>query len=241
MQLGNRQFSPGLWPTLATLSILPLLLYLGFWQLDRAQQKTVLYQHYLQRSNELPIKSIEANMDINGVLWRKAILTGSFSDKHTFLLDNQVLNMQPGYYVFSPFEIENGITLLVNRGWIRAGVDRRQIPVLDTPGGRIKLSGVIKSPPFTGWLLAEDTDEELGQGLYRLQHISLQDIGSRYQLTLMPYILRLDEESTAGYERDWQQPGSGREKHLGYAFQWFAMASALLIIFLAVNLEKEST
>lgn len=240
MQLGNRQFFPGLWPTLATLSILPLLLYLGFWQLDRAQQKTALHQHYLQRSNEPPIKSIEANMDISGLLWRKAILAGSFSNKHTFLLDNQVLNMQPGYYVFSPFEIDNGITLLVNRGWIRAGVDRSETPMLDTPGGRLTLSGVIKAPPVTGWLLAEDTEEELGQGLFRLQHISPEDIGSRYQLTLTPYILRLDEGSAAGYERDWQQPGSGREKHLGYAFQWFAMASALLLIFLVVNLKKES-
>ena len=33
-------FAPSLWPTLAVLLILPLFLSLGFWQLDRAEQKS---------------------------------------------------------------------------------------------------------------------------------------------------------------------------------------------------------
>lgn len=241
MRLGSRQFSPGLWPTMATFSILPLLLYLGFWQLDRAEQKTALHQHYAQRSNEAPVESIGPNIDIVDLLWRRAVLSGSFNQDYTFLLDNQVLNRQPGYYVYSLFKTDIDTTLLVNRGWIRAGTDRWDVPGLATPGGRLKLSGVIKPAPATGWLLAKNTDEKLEDGLYRLQQISPEEISRKYQLTLPSYVLRLDAESTAGYVRDWQQPASGKEKHLGYAFQWFAMASALLIIFLTVNLKKSST
>ena len=55
---------------------------------------------------------------------------------------------------------------------------------------------------------------------------------------LLPHIIKLEPESEGGFNRDWREPGSGKEKNLGYAFQWFAMASALLIIFLAVNLKK---
>ena len=36
MRFGNYKFSPGLWPTLATLLLLPLLTGLGIWQLERA-------------------------------------------------------------------------------------------------------------------------------------------------------------------------------------------------------------
>ena len=33
------KFRPGLWPTVATLILLALFVRLGFWQLDRADQK----------------------------------------------------------------------------------------------------------------------------------------------------------------------------------------------------------
>ena len=32
------------------------------------------------------------------------------------------------------------------------------------------------------------------------------------------------EERDDGLVRDWPDPGSGVEKHLGYAFQWYALA-----------------
>ena len=38
----DRRFRPGLLPTLVVLTLLPLLLGLGFWQLQRAEDKRVL-------------------------------------------------------------------------------------------------------------------------------------------------------------------------------------------------------
>ncbi len=240
MQTGNKQFSPGLWPTVATLCVLPLLLYLGFWQLERAEQKSAALQHKLQRSNEAPLLSLEANTGIDSLLWRKARLSGVFDQAHIFLLDNQVVNGQAGYFVYTPFELANHNTVLVNRGWIKAEADRSSVPMLRTPPGRSVVSGLIKAPPATGILLAENTDEALAVGLYRLQHIDPAEMNEKYQLTLLPYVVRLDAESKAGYVRKWRQADSGEAKHLGYAFQWFAMAGALLIIFLLVNLKKKT-
>ncbi len=240
MQLGRWQFSPGLWPTIATLSILPVLLSLGVWQLNRAEQKAVLFQRMLQRIDETPVESLEANMNIDSLLWRKAYLTGRFSKSPAFLLDNQVLKGQAGYFVYSLFRLDNDNVVLVNRGWIMATASRKDIPALDNPQGRLEIQGTIKAPPATGKLLAENTDEKLAPGLYRLQHINLKEIESNYHIALLPYVVRLTAESPAGFRREWRQPGSGREKHLGYAFQWFAMAGTLLLIFLIVNLKKVS-
>jgi len=220
--------------------MLPLLLYLGFWQLDRAEQKSVALQHMLQRSKEAPALTLEAKMDVNKLLWRKVILSGVFAQTPAFLLDNQVVDGRAGYFVYSPFELDSNNTVLVNRGWIRATADRGEVPVLEVRHGRVEISGLIKVPPATGILLAENTEEKLAEGLYRLQHINLLEINERYNLNLLPYVIRLEPESTAGYVRKWNLPGSGKEKHLGYAFQWFAMAGALLIIFLTVNLKKRT-
>ena len=39
MRIASWEFNPSLWPTLATILVLPLFLSLGFWQLDRAEEK----------------------------------------------------------------------------------------------------------------------------------------------------------------------------------------------------------
>ena len=51
-------------------------------------------------------------------------------------------------------------------------------------------------------------------------------------------IVRLDPGAPHGYRRAWQVVPFGPERHLGYAVQWFAMASALLAIYLSVNLTR---
>ena len=40
---------------------------------------------------------------------------------------------------------------------------------------------------------------------------------------------------------NWRPAASGPEKHYGYAFQWFAMATALTAIFVVVNLSRNET
>ena len=44
------------------------------------------------------------------------------------------------------------------------------------------------------------------------------------------YQLRLDEGSLAAFASNWVTVSVDVSKHIGYAFQWFAMAFALLII-----------
>ncbi|MBT7952380.1 MAG: SURF1 family protein [Gammaproteobacteria bacterium] len=238
MQIGSRQFSPGLWPTIVTLSLLPLLVYLGFWQLDRAEQKSNLLEQKLERSNNESITSLVSGIDLDSLLWRKAVLSGEFKHSPVFLLDNQVLKNEVGYFVYSPFELSNGNIVLVNRGWTKAGLTRDVIPVIPVSQGIVEITGIIAAAPFSGIVLAEKTDEDLGNGLYRLQRVDLEKLNAKYELKLLSPIIRLDPDSEGGFVRDWRKPGSGKEKNLGYAFQWFAMASALLIIFLAVNLKK---
>jgi len=228
MQIGNRQFSPGLWPTIVTLILLPVLIYLGLWQLDRAEQKSSLLEQKLERSNDEAISTLLPGMESASLLWRKAVLQGGFRQSPIFLLDNQVLKNEVGYFVYATFELNNGNSVLVNRGWIKAGVTRDVIPAIPLPQDIAEITGVIAAAPFSGIVLAENTDEDLGNGLYRLQHIDLKKLNANYGLKLLPHIIRLEPESAGGFTRDWRKPGSGKEKNLGYAFQWFAMALALV-------------
>ena len=173
------------------------------------------------------------------LMWRHVIFSGEFMQGKVILLDNQIMEGEPGYLVFTPLRLENTDKLvLVNRGWIDVGSSRDKVPAIETPSSVVKLEGVIKDVPSTGIFLGDIAVEKLDNGIYRAQRIHMDEIERLVKHEFLPYIIRLEPESGFGFERKWQLPGSGEEKHLGYAFQWFALAITLVVIYIAVNTRK---
>jgi surfeit locus 1 family protein len=41
--------------------------------------------------------------------------------------------------------------------------------------------------------------------------------------------------------QEWTLPGTGEEKHYGYAFQWFSFAIAVIIIYLIMGFKRYSS
>lgn len=242
MRIGNRNFSPKFWPSLATILVLPLLIALGFWQLDRADQKRSRYEALVKRQSEA---AIDINRDttgidnINGILGRKLIAKGRFDENIQILLDNQVMDGRAGYLVFTPFKpAGQDKWFLVNRGWVGTGNDREQLPVFVRTEGEVSVSGTAVDVPATGIHAGKIIDERLAPGVYRLQVIDIEHIGKLIGVMLMPYIIRLDPDSQYGYVRKWAKPDSGEDVNLAYAFQWFLLAITLLLIYIIVNVKK---
>jgi surfeit locus 1 family protein len=105
----------------------------------------------------------------------------------------------------------------------------------------LTLTGSIRQPPPPGIVLGENIPEPVAPGVTRLQRLELDVLAHSYQGRLLPYELRLDGESASGFVRRWPEPGSGRERHLGYAFQWFAMAVAVAVIYLVLNIRRRGS
>ncbi len=242
MKIGSWQFSPGLVPSIITLLLLPLLVALGAWQLDRAEQKREIYQEFINRQKQMPVNLNTENIIRNNkedLMWRHVKVTGEFSAGVNILLDNQVMNGMPGYFVFTPFRLANeNVMVLVNRGWIAGSGNRNEIQDIETPAGIVDLIAVAKDVPATGILLGQATIEPVATGVYRVQIINMNEMKNFIHQDLLPYILRLEPDSNYGFMRQWQAVGSGEERHLGYAFQWFAMSVTLLVIYIVVNARK---
>jgi cytochrome oxidase assembly protein ShyY1 len=240
MQTAQWQFRARAVPTLAALVLFAILLALGFWQLDRARQKAALHLAYLERAAAPPVDLAAAGGgrdDAGEMIWRRVRAVGRYEAAPVYLLDNQVHAGRPGYLVYSPFVLDGGTArVLVSRGWVAAAADRGLAPAVETPAGAIAIEGTAKPAPVTP-VLRETPPETLAPGVLRVQRIDLAAIAAANAWTLLPYEMRL-EGAEPGFVRDWPAPGSGRERHLGYAFQWFAMAAALFVIYLAVNLRR---
>ena len=242
MRIASWEFTPGLWPTLATLLVLPLFISLGVWQLDRAEQKRAMHHEFVNRqaANEINLNKEDVlRNNFDELRWRKVIIKGAFSRDVNILLDNQVVRGEAGYFVYTPFKLkEQDFWALVNRGWTTAGDSRDNSPEIITASEELQIVGSVKSSPWTGILLAENIMEQLNKTTIRVQKLELAGIEELLNLKLLPYIIRLEPDSPAGFTRQWKIPGSGEERNLGYAFQWFAMAAAIFVIYLVLNIKR---
>ena len=55
IQFSNYCFTPTLFPSLMVIFLLPLLVYLGFWQIHRGDSKNQIQKIFYQRSVAIPI------------------------------------------------------------------------------------------------------------------------------------------------------------------------------------------
>jgi surfeit locus 1 family protein len=241
--IGNWCFCPRLITSLLALIFFSLFISLGFWQLDRADYKRTLYSDFENRQSGQAIDLNHDNTKLSDkeeIIWRHVNATGEFLEQYQILLDNQVDKGQAGYYVYTPLKLEQSEhAVLVNRGWLSTDNDRTVSPALIMTNDLVNIMGVAKEEPKTGLLLKNMPPEQMNKGVYRVQRLNIDEVAELTKTKLLPYIVRLEPESKHGYRRQWQLPGSGVSIHNGYAFQWFAFATVLLIIYLVLNIKNK--
>lgn len=223
-----RPFRPGWVPTLVVLALLPGLVALGCWQLGRAEEKRALLATYAERRIEAPITTAQlASRGDNA--FRRVHLYGRFDAEHSVLLDNRMRDGQAGVELLQPFHDQaSGQWLLINRGWL-PWADRR-VPVhFDTPAHALALDASVYVSPGSTFQL--HPDPEGGQWPHLLTAVDAAQLWPALGREGFAHELRL-EPGPAAYRLDWPVVAMGPEKHLGYAVQWFALAGALVLLYL---------
>jgi surfeit locus 1 family protein len=237
MRFGGMEFRPGRWPTLITLAVFVGLLSLGFWQLDRAAQKRSILADYRAGTSTALLKLDAGVRSIEGLQYQSASATGRYDAVHQFLLDNRTYNGAAGYEVLTPLKLAGaGVGVLVNRGWIPLGGSRDQLPEMPVDSNERTVIGRIREVSQKGFSLGEE--EKRTGWPYRVLRADIPHLASELGYPLLPLELLLDPGQPDGYVRDWHPMTFGPERNVGYAVQWFAMAATLMVIYLAVNLEK---
>lgn len=221
--------------------LLPLLLRLGFWQLDRAVEKQGLMASFVERQ-ALPPASLSQLLALEHGerAYRRVTLEGHFQSEPIFLLDNQIQFGKVGYNVLQALLVERDAHVhyfIINRGWL-AGSPDRSLPTIDTPKSPIKLTASLYVPAGAPVLLTEDRWEE---GPIRvIQSVDIDKIALALDVDTYPYQLRIEPGEPGALSVDWQIASTSPEKHRGYAVQWFAMSLALLLLWLYSSLRRQS-
>lgn len=237
IKLGEYRFNPGVFTSLATLCLLYLLVSLGQWQLSRAEYKDKLQQKIVARKDLTPVSIQELPQAMNDRIFMPVSITGRYDSQHQLLLDNRIINGRAGFDVYTPLLMHNGQHILVNRGWVPQGRTRDVLPVITTPDQTLSIRGLLDAAPSRGVLLASNVHSEVRWPML-LQYIDFDEIESMLAYPLFDMMIRLDANDEHGFHRELPALNLNSAKNRGYAFQWFAMALALLIIYVVVNTKK---
>lgn len=199
---------------------------LGWWQLDRAAQKTALQQAIDMRAAEPPLPPdalARSAEDAAAQHHRLVVLVGRWSDAHSVWLENRQMDRRTGFFLVTPLQLADGTAVLVQRGWApRDPRDRTRVPPLPTTGEPVKVRGRIAPPPDRLYDFGDP-----GQGSVR-QNLDLDAYTRETGLVLRPLsIKQLEGDANDGLQRRWLEVAVDVHKHYGYAFQWFALSALI--------------
>lgn len=227
------------WTTLLVLAGIGLLARLGFWQLDRLDQRRSSNAQLIQQLNSSPINlnSEQLPADLENLEDRQAAVSGSFDYSSQIMLTQQNWQGRPGVHLITPFIVDGrDVAILVDRGWIPSrkaatgDLDRYNDESSADVDGVIKLSDSIAGVP-TG--LTEPREE-----WYR---VDVAAIEAQMPYTLMPVYLQWlpkDPDLELPYRAE-REIDLSEGSHLGYAIQWFLFATVLGVGYLSLILQQE--
>lgn len=211
----------------------PLLVTLGFWQLDRADEKQRIVEQYRTNQQAPPATVATLNAE-DSLQYRSAWLKGQLDAERRLILDNRVKNGRPGYEILEPLTVVGlDKTILVNRGWVPASLDRTQLPQVEPVIGEVQLRGSLYQT--LGGYRLDDGIGLVKQWPARVGWVSAARAETLFGETFFAYQLRLDQDSAGALQTGWPTVAVQPAKHTGYAVQWFAMALVLIIMTIIAN------
>lgn len=224
---------------LFTLLVFAALVKLGMWQSNRAVEKEVRLSNIakVSKASAMSLSDIQ-KLPINKVNDLPIKLTGEFEQEVVFLLDNQVEKGKLGYRVYQIFNVDE-YALLINLGWVLGSVSRSELPKVKAIQGAFEFNGNVRVIE-KGILLMEQEFNDVVWPL-RVQQIELDKFSAITNKPLLPFVVYVNKDDPLGYTKNWQPIVMPPEKHRAYAFQWFSLALAWLILMIWASIKFGKT
>jgi surfeit locus 1 family protein len=217
-----------LFPILASLPVLAVLLALGTWQVQRLHWKTDLLERVAEAEAGPPVPLAGQPASFTPEPFTKVVATGRLDHGREALLGISVRGTTLGGNLLTPLLRPDAPPLLVNRGWVPlerpAGIDR--------PEGEVAITGYIREADTRDWNSPRDDP-----AARRFFLFDPPVIGAALRLpppepfglvALAPPDAPADALPAAATALPRPE-----NPHLGYAITWYGLAVALLGVLVA--------
>jgi surfeit locus 1 family protein len=226
---------PGLFTALAFVCLVGL----GVWQLERLHEKEVLLARIAERLDHapvaLPAEPEWAALSPSDYDYRKVTLEGQFMHERelhffSFIGTGERGDTIPGYLVFTPLVLDSGATVIVNRGFVPEALKDKTLRAAGLVEGLVSVTGLMRAPEKRGLFTPADNIEK---NIYFTRDARI--LADAVKLPrVAPFTLDADQTPVpGGLPLGGQTIVSVPNNHLQYALTWFALALALLGVFIA--------
>jgi surfeit locus 1 family protein len=198
---------------------------LGVWQLNRAETSRATRAQFDGGAADAVLTALPRELD-GAMRFRRVEVRGHYAGGPQFLLDNMLHDGVAGYHVVTALQVAGRREhVLVNRGWVPAGGDRRVLPDVAVGAGERTVVGRLERLPRPGMRLgANPAEDAAGTEVVVLQYPTAEELARRLGEPVYDYQVLLDAAAADGFVREWQAPGLDPQRHLAYAGQWLALA-----------------
>jgi len=222
-------------PAALIIATLALLISLGFWQLDRADEKRAI-EGQIDSANSGDVEFVTSVEFLKDKEYYHVRLQGSYIGDKQFIYDNQIVDQISGYYVLTPLVLKgDSKAVLINRGFIPWNGRRDKLADIDIADKLTEVKVQISKPVKRMEL---EASELTGDFPVLIQALDLDEMSTIAALDFASVIGLLSPESDNGFVRQWEPYTGSIERHIGYAIQWFLMALVLAFIGIRLALKQ---
>lgn len=218
------------WVTLLVLALMALLARLGFWQLDRLDERRVENVALAAALDATPVLLNETEISGDLESWedRLVVAEGEYDLANQLALIVQSWQGSAGLHLLTPLVLDDGETaVLIDRGWIP---DEQQDPEFwsqyDEPG-TVSVEGYMATSQIISRGTAESAPGGPSQEWYRVDIAAIQP---QMPYNLLPMYVIQSPPAEGNTELPYNQARTveiTEGNHMSYALQWFIFCIGL--------------
>jgi len=208
-----------------------LFVALGLWQVQRLAEKEALMANVASRLDLAPVPLPPAGewaaFDPEVFDYRPVSIAGRYADAGTALVFTSLVNPRgplsgPGYWVMTPFALDGGGTVFVNRGFVPERMGESFARGGAVPGGPLVLTGIARaSEAATSFTPAPDIANHIE---WVRDTARLADLAGVAAGPVAPVYVDLPAGDPGALPQGGETVMSFPNNHLGYALTWFGFA-----------------
>jgi cytochrome oxidase assembly protein ShyY1 len=218
--------------TLIALVLIPVMIRLGFWQLHRHEsrvaQNTQIADALSRKPEPVERLTSPGHAITEAEKYHRVTARGTFDTAHEVVVRRRTnADQEVGFHVLTPFVLDDGRVLLVNRGWIPANGPQTVFPKIPAP--------TRGETTVTGRLMPDETTAASGiKNIKGLPPRQVMLINSRQQTTSLgkPVLggyIEMTAPAPRGGSPELIAPPNDTDigPHMAYAIQWWLFSAGV--------------
>lgn len=226
-----------LWQTITVGTGVAILLGLGTWQVQRLQWKDDIIQR-LERdytamegknASLLPSSRLQA-LGQEEQPMAVGALRGTFLREDAILLGPVPHEGRIGYHLLMPLSLSDGRAIIVNAGWVDAiWKDDPESRYAGLPQESVTVMGILRKPDWNSFTSKNSPANDMWFRADIEEITKEKNLDSVYPFVLYANSTRPALQDVTPLDEHWLP----RNKHMQYALFWYAMAAALIGVYIA--------